>query len=241
MKVGSVNQEKALQQWETLRTIYQQLDAEVILIPQQKHLPDMVFTVDQGVIKNKTILLSSFRHPERQGETPLFQEWFLQHGFQVKTLPKGIYLEGGDCLHWNKHLFLGYGFRSDKAATEEISNLLDLPTIPLQLVNDRFYHLDASLFILNDEVAFCYPEAFVAESLQKLHSTIPHLELFSSEQALSFAANTFVIEKSVITSSADQRFHDSIKKLGYSPIKVEMSEYLKSGGGIHCLSLDLTT
>lgn len=59
----------------------------------------MVFTVNAGLVYDGTVALSSFYHPERQGDEPLFRRWFEESGFAVCDVPRATPFEGeGDAL-----------------------------------------------------------------------------------------------------------------------------------------------
>ena len=49
----------------------------------------MVFTANAGLVdhRHKSIILSNFRHEERQGEKELFKRWFIDYGYSVIELP----------------------------------------------------------------------------------------------------------------------------------------------------------
>src|SRR5438876_10397304 len=72
----------AARQWaELYRTLTEDVGVEVELIPQPENAPDMVFTANAGLLHGSRVLLSRFRHPERQVEVPPFRNWFAANGF----------------------------------------------------------------------------------------------------------------------------------------------------------------
>src|ERR1051326_8372300 len=67
----------AARQWSDLHRILQdELGADVELVQQESNAPDMVFTANAGLIHDGRVLLSRFRHAERQVEVPAFKRWF---------------------------------------------------------------------------------------------------------------------------------------------------------------------
>ena len=46
------------------------------VIEPRPGLPDMVFTANAGTVVAGKTLTARFRHVERQGEEPLFADWF---------------------------------------------------------------------------------------------------------------------------------------------------------------------
>lgn len=237
MKIGSVNQKKAMQQWKNLVSSYQKLGIKVFVIDQQKDFPDMVFCADQGIIHNKKVLLSNFRFKERRGESKIFEKWFKNFGLEVFKLPKNIYFEGeGESIRWNKKVFIGTGFRTSQQALKLISKALNIEVIGLELVDKRFYHLDTCLFALNEKIVFYFPSAFSKKSIEIIKKHVPILIEFREEDVLNFTANSVVHGKYVVMQSGNKYFAKLIKDLGYIPIMTDVGEFIKSGGGIHCLT-----
>ncbi len=239
MKKGSVDKVKAQQQWQTLVNTYRKLNVEVNEVVPEKNLPDMVFTVDQGIVIDRKVVLSNFRFRERQPESVIYGKWFEDHGYEVVRPSKDHFLEGGECLWWRDQYLLGVGFRADKDTKKELAALLEKPVLYLELVNEFFYHLDTCFFPLNDEVAFYYPPAFSEQSQEFLKNLGGTLIEFTETEAKGFAANSIVFDKTVVTQKGNAHFTKVLKEKGYEVVELEMGEFMKSGGGIHCLSLQL--
>lgn len=237
MKPDSVNASNALKQWERLVAEYKKAGIFVEVIEQESHLPDMVFAADQGIVKDKTVHLSNFRHPERQGEREPYIKWFEQNGYKVQFISEGYFFEGtGESLFWKDKLFVGTGFRTTIAATEKLGEALEIDSIALHLIDPRFYHLDTCFFPLDSDTVFFYPSAFRNDSVDYLKKIIPNLIPFTDDEALGFAANNVVSGDTVFTQDGNVTFVKKLHDLGYKTVELDMSEYVKAGGGIHCLT-----
>lgn len=236
MKVGSVDKFRASLQWERLVKVYKNLGIEVLVIEQKKGLPDMVFSVDQNLLHKNTVILSNFRFAQRQGETPLYANWFEKNRYDVKSLTKTNFFEGGDCLSWKNVLYVGNGFRTTKKTIKEIASLFSFTLIPLTLVLPEFYHLDTCLFLLNETTAFYYPRAFDLISRRMLKKCIPNLIPLVKKEAYNFAANSVATDHHVVLQEGNFRFKSQIEQLGYKTVLVDVSEFMKAGGGIRCLT-----
>jgi N-dimethylarginine dimethylaminohydrolase len=243
MKPGSVDTQKALSQWQDLVEKYKQNGIEVEILDQKKGLADMVFAADQGLIvsrERKILLLSNFKYTQRQGESLEYKRWFIEQGYRVDTLPKQLTFEGGgECIPWNGKSFIGEGFRNNEDTYKYIENKYKIEFIPLKLINEKFYHLDTCFFVLNQTTAFYYPPALAKESIEKLQKLFPNLIEFTTQEIEAFAANSVVNEKTVFMQAGSQTFKDKIEFLGYTVIEVDISEFIKSGGGVHCLTFEL--
>ncbi len=237
MKPGTINGKKAMNEWNDLVKAYESQDIEVEVIKQQRGVPDMVFATDQGIVKDKTVLLSRFWCDERKGETPHYEQWFRNNGYTIKHLPDDIYLEGnGDSFFWGDKLLVGLGYRANKETCDAVSKLLNIEVIPIEIVDPKFYHLDVGFLPLNNDTAFYYPPAFSEKSREVLKKLVPNLIEFTQEEANGFAANSVVTDHHVVHQSGNPTFKKKIEDLSYTSVEVEMGEFMKSGGGPHCLT-----
>jgi N-dimethylarginine dimethylaminohydrolase len=136
MHVASpVDLRQAAHQWEALRATFRDLGAEVVLADPVPGLPDMVFTANAGVTWDGRVVLSRFRHPERQGEEIHWRELFARRGMRVLDT-EGIPFEGaGDALFVGDTLVCGHGFRTDRAAIPLVARALGVDVMELELVD----------------------------------------------------------------------------------------------------------
>lgn len=237
MKPGTIDNDKAMQQWKNLVNIYKELGITVDIIDQERGVPDMVFATDQALVRGKTAIMSRFWEKERRAESQYYETWFNNHGYRVNHLPEHIYFEGNGNSYFIKNkLFVGLGYRSNKKSCEALTDILKSEVIPVHIVDPAFYHLDVGFLPLNEETAFYYPEAFSKQSQTVLKKHIPNLITLSKEEAYGFCANSVVTGNYVIHQSGNPTFTTKLKDLGYESIEVDVSEFKKSGGGIHCLT-----
>jgi arginine dihydrolase len=231
---------RAAQQWNALYESLRGLGVTIELMTPQSGLPDLVFTANAGLVFRTRFFSSSFRHEVRARETPHFDAWFAGHGFMVEHLPEGMYFEGaGDALFCGPILFAGYRIRSDALAHQHLGHVLGKMVLPLELVNPRFYHLDTCFCPLNDRTVLFAPAAFDSASQQLVRRLVPHVIEVPVEVAAGFACNAISIGDRVISSLAAERLEEPLHDAGFDTLALPMSEFLKSGGGVRCLSLPL--
>lgn len=229
----------ANQQWEALKSTIESLGATVELIEPVKGWPDMVFTANAGLCYQHNILLSRFKHPERQGERQYFDAWFRAKGYQILS-DNGIDFEGaGDALFAGEKLFAAYGFRSKLTSYENIKLLGEFKLIFCELVNAHFYHLDTCFCPLNTEQALWYPEAFSVESQRKIKVNINVIDI-PQHDADQFACNAIVIDNAVIIPSGCVATKKRLEQKGFQVFMCEMSEFIKAGGACKCLTLEVS-
>lgn len=236
MQPYSVDADKAMQQWQTLVDTLESIDITVEVIEQQPDVPDMVFATDQGIVRDGSVLLANFRFSQRQKERVYYREWFREHGFGLRALSNVFPFEGGDTLFFGGMLFVGTGFRASVASCEELAKKLEVDVMPLRLVDPYFYHLDTAFLPVNGDTAFYYPPAFSQNSQNLLKRLVTNLYEFSRDDVEAFAANSFVSGKDILISTGtSEDFRATLEKIGKTVHEVDISEFKKAGGGIHCL------
>lgn len=237
MKPDTVDTANAMLQWQELVHVYEKLGIKVETIDQQRYLPDMVFAADQGIVTRRNVLVSNFRHNERKGERFPYMLWFEKNDYSLQFISEGYYFEGtGESLWMGNKLFIGTGFRTNEDGARRIGEALNVETHPLELVDPRFYHLDTCFFPLNAETAFYYPPGFKNSSIDILKKNIPNLIEFTDAEVLGFAANSISSGNTAIMQKGNPTFVKKVQDLGYKVIELDVSEFIKAGGGIHCLT-----
>ena len=227
-------------QWQALHDLLASLGAEIRQLSPVKGLPDLVFTANAGLIWRDKVFLSKFRHAARQGETPLDDAWFQSQGFQSITLPKPWNFEGaGDALFCGETLFGGYLIRSDAKAMQWLAKQMGCRVIPLQLVDNYYYHLDTCFCPLAADQAIYYPPAFDEYAQKALAEHVPRLIAVKPDEAQRFACNAVVVGKHVVLNTGCPQLEADLRVNGYEPHATELGEFIKAGGSAKCLTLRL--
>jgi N-dimethylarginine dimethylaminohydrolase len=229
----------ARKQWTALHHTLLRLGAWLEYVHHEDGVPDMVFTANAGLVRGSDVVLSRFRHKERQGEEVFFQRWFEEQGFRVLRVTAGAFEGEGDALFAGTRLFCGYGFRSDREAHEETASLLSVSdVVSVQLVDPRFYHLDTCFCPLTKDLALFYPGAFSAEGVRALERAIELIPV-PDRDAERFVCNAVVLGKDVVLAAGCEATYSLLAARGFASSPVELSEFIKAGGAAKCLSLRL--
>ncbi|MBX3708821.1 MAG: amidinotransferase [Gammaproteobacteria bacterium] len=240
MKVQqAINYQQAVSQWEVLYQTLLSCGAAVDLISPIKGWPDMVFTANAGLFFQGKIILSHFKHKERQGEQPYFKAWFQDAGFEFWNDPTASapYFEGaGDALAAGNKLFVGFGFRSDRYFYEQAAYLKNSELIFCELCDPYYYHIDTCFCPLNDKLAIWYPPAFTKKSQEHMFKEIEFIPVIENE-AKKFACNAVVLDNHVVLPANCPQISSELEKRGFIVHACDMSEYLKAGGACKCLTL----
>ncbi|HEY0780679.1 MAG TPA: arginine deiminase-related protein [Gemmatirosa sp.] len=235
--------------WQALQCAIAAAGASVVTAPGAPGLPDMVFPANAAVVLDGRALLARFRHPERRGEEPRFAEVFArlcERGLldEVATLPEGSYQEGaGDCV-WDAtrgRFWAGVGPRSTPAGAAGVADFFGAEVTRLDLVSDRYYHLDVCLCPLSGGEVLYYPRAFSTAALARLRDAVPADQLIeaTAEDAAAFCVNAVNLGRTIVMAQPTDRLRGVLEERGYRVTGVDLAPFLLSGGAAFCLTLRL--
>ena len=239
--MGKVNKALAKPQWKNLYDIVA-ARALVSLVKPVAGLPDMVFTANAGLVKEKEFIVSSFLHAERQPEAEYFEKFFSSQNYRVLHLQEKTIFEGaGDALFDSQgRLWFGSGIRSESHALDEIVDALNVEAYALELADPRWYHLDTAFCPLPEGQAIAYEKAFAGKSVAALDNVFGKNIIWVSEQdAKNFACNAISIGKSVIMHKASAELKFILAQHDFKVVEADVSEFIKAGGACKCLTLEI--
>lgn len=241
--VNSLNKIKAEAQWHSLQQIICRY-TDVEIVDSVEEFLDMVFIANAGLVIDNKCVVSNFRYPERRGETPVWKEFFISRGYEVLCLPPHLYFEGeGDALYDNvrKCLWSGYNKRSSLDSYKYIGDFFHTEIVPLELVDNYYYHLDTCFSILPKNFIMYVPDAFSQQTLSDIYSRVPsekRIEVTKLEAA-QFTCNAITLGEVIVCNSASERIKKELARIGFTIIETPLSEFIKSGGASKCMVLTL--
>ncbi|HEV7236357.1 MAG TPA: hypothetical protein VGN15_09265 [Ktedonobacteraceae bacterium] len=234
----------ANEQWHKLVFNLEQAGATVKTIPPVQLLPDMVFVANAGLVVagSQDLIVSRFRYPERQPESKFAADWFRGQGWHVAELPAeaDICFEGGgDAFPYRDRLLVGYGSRSTQQSHVALAQMLGIEVLSINLVDPRFYHLDISFCPLDSRRAIVNPAAFDYQSCKAIEQLVPEPLMLTLDEALTFCANSVVVGNVVVMPHCPLRVGRILESWGFEVCVSPVSEFLKAGGAVRCLTLPL--
>ncbi len=240
--LNNVNRDLAIQQWKNLKEILQENGVSVKEIKGLPNCPDMVFTANHGIVIKDSFIVTNFKHTERKPEI----------AFAIKQILENENLERIDCpFPWEgeaelfplgEKLYIGgYGKRGTLEALKWFEERFGIEIIPLEIKDDKFYHLDTCMTIRGKKICL-YSGAFTKESLENLKENMGDRELIevSEHAANNFGLNCIHLHNCTIIGTLDKKTKDEMENLFNVPIlQTDMSEFVKSGGSAFCSKLFL--
>jgi N-dimethylarginine dimethylaminohydrolase len=230
---------RALRQWQQLRAAFVRLGHTVRAIDPQPGLPDMVFAANGATVIGGKVLGARFRYPQRAAEAQAYLDWFTRGGYPTARSPRSVNEGEGDIVFAGRAILLGHGFRTDPAVAGELEALFGLPVLSVRLVDPRFYHLDTALCVLDGDTAAYYPAAFDDAGKAVLTSHFAELIEAKDEDAEVLGLNAISDGRHVVLPEQATGLAAQLAGRGFEPVGVDLSEFLKSGGGPKCCTLEL--
>jgi len=142
-----------------------------------------------------------------------------------------------------------YGFRTSASVEPTLKAIVSpRPVLRVELVLEAHYHGDTALcaFGPRREYLLAYPRALEPQSWERIREAIGEriLEVCEDDGA-HYAANSFTLSRSgeswlVMPQGVSDRLLAQVRERGVTPIVVDVSEFLKKGGGsVKCMIGDL--
>jgi N-dimethylarginine dimethylaminohydrolase len=195
------------------------------------------------------VLLARFLCPERRGEEAHDRRFFEALRAQglvdaVVDSPPGLFFEGAGDAIWDASrglIWTGYGQRSSRGMDAAIESLYGVPTVALELIDPRFYHLDTCFCALSGGEVLWYPPAFSAESAAAVRRVAGTRNLIEAtdEDALSLGVNSVCLGRDVVMCHASAATRRALAARGYRVHVVPLDSFNRSGGAAYCLTLRL--
>jgi N-dimethylarginine dimethylaminohydrolase len=243
----NVDTEKAYNEFITLRSKLENSGAEIYYFNIYDNvIPDIVFTANYGIVKNKKCLLSNFFFEERTREIPHIKKMINDVGYSIYEIPENIKFEGaGDCLldPFRPIAWLGFGFRSSINAKKYVEEFYgdEITVRQLRLIKDNFYHLDTCFCPLQSGHVVYYDKAFDDYSNYIIDLIFGDKAIcVNDEDAYNFVCNAVEVNNNIIVNSGCSKyFKQKMSDIGYNIVETSLSEFMKAGGSAKCLTLRL--
>jgi N-dimethylarginine dimethylaminohydrolase len=199
--------------------------ALVNLLPSEGNFQDQVYVANLGIylphIKNENhIILSNFTSDPRKGEELVGEKYFNQMGYKTAISP---YKWEGEAdlkyLYGNKYIG-GYGIRSNIKAYEWMEETYNMDILKVAMVDEYLYHLDCSIFALNQDQTLVCTELFDEEELQMIEKETEIIDIHVDD-ALCGLTNSVRLGNMILCASniAELKNHMNIMRVRFTKLK----------------------
>ncbi len=225
----SIDFPKALSQHHAYVEALRSEGGRIIQVRNIEDCPDQPFVEDVAVICERVALACAMREPTRQPEaTSLLKQ--LGDLRPVQLPQKNVWLDGGDVLATDQHIFVGQSKRSNAEAIPTLQALTNKPVVAIDVL--RGLHLKSAASLLKDKTLLADPQRLDAAQFKGYRI----LEVSPDE---SYAANGIALGDAYLMPSGfpDTRALICDSGLFQRIVELDMSEFEKADGGLTCLSI----
>lgn len=228
----------ALEQHKAMIQTLKNHQIEVIELPAYPSLHEQVFTRDIGFVIGNQLFISSMSESVRQDETSVLRTWIKGNNIPYQDdLPNSI--EGGDIILDGSTLWIGETNRTTKQAIQEIQHKLPSYSVQSLLLEESILHLDCVFNIIDEETALLYPPAFTKQGLESIAAHYDIIKVNDREQ-FQMGPNVLPLgDGKIISLPQNERLNKAMEAKGFTVIRIEFSEIIKSGGSFRCCTLPL--
>jgi N-dimethylarginine dimethylaminohydrolase len=256
---------KARVEHQSIQAALRSAGVDVRVVPPPKDCQDGVYTANWALVRGDKAVLSTLPNARKE-EEPFAEKSLKDLGKTTYKIPNGTHFSGqGDALPCGNYLFIGTGYRTDRASHDFIAQTLGYEVISLQTIPKKnwfgkavvnkdsgwpdsyFYDIDLALAVLRPPIAnqkgliaWC-PKAFMPESRKLLadFDGADKIEVSFAEAKKGFACNLVSTGETVVMSANAPKFKAQLEQLGFKVITPEITELAKGGGYIRCTTLTL--
>lgn len=241
-KDHQLDKKKIDEEFNLLVQTYQNLGIEVFFLPPSETYPDSVFARDFGACLKDGYILGRFKHEYRKNERKAYEKKMQELNIpQLFKIHEG-YFEGGDFFFLDdKTIVIGLLERTNQIGYQEIKKHFKNQYEVLFVESDpEFLHLDMCFNLIDDHLALICKEAFDISFLQELQKRNIELIEVSKKDIFRHGLNVQALgDKKVLALKKNHDINLQIKQKGYEVIELDITEILKCGGGIHCMTFPL--
>ena len=227
------------------------VDAEKPLVEKTFHLANLLPTrAGEKVHYRRVLEAAGFRCAEidadyrMEGEADFFPVgggYLLTHG----RIERQRFVPAWGWPPWRRV----YGFRTDARVEPLLAKIVrPRPVLRIELVKEAHYHGDTALcaFGPGRQHLLAWRPALAPGAWERLESAFPGALLALSDvDAARYAANSFTLTQDgashlVMPGGVSERLQAEVRERGVNPVVVDVSEFLKKGGGsVKCMIGDL--
>lgn len=241
-KDHQLDKKKIDEEFNLLVQTYQNLGIEVFFLPPSETYPDSVFARDFGACLKDGYILGRFKHEYRKNERKAYEKKMQELNIpQLFKIHEG-YFEGGDFFFLDdKTIVIGLLERTNQIGYQEIKEHFKNQYEVLFVESDpEFLHLDMCFNLIDKHLALICKEAFDISFLQELQKRNIELIEVSKKDIFRHGLNVQALgDKKVLALKKNHDINLQIKQKGYEVIELDITEILKCGGGIHCMTFPL--
>jgi N-dimethylarginine dimethylaminohydrolase len=233
----------AQEQFDALKHAYVSHGVDVVELESMTPTPNLMFMRDLFTMTPVGAILARPASDVRAGEEVIVNSFLASQRIPVLlTVSGNAVFEGPDLLFFDSDsVFLAIGIRTNEEAARQVSAALELQGIRVVKVETTYGcgHLDGVLSIVAHKTAVVYPKRVsyrVYDTLKQHGYKILHVpDIDEADQFMAINMVALEPAKVLVTSQSVQMI-ELLGTNGVETIPVDVSEIMKAGGAMHCLT-----
>ncbi len=234
---------KMLEEFQRLVEAYEKSGVEVVLAEPTSEIPEAIFTRDFGGHVSEGYILGNFATSIRFKERAFYENVMATLGIKKIAEVRQGFFEGGDFTFIDERtLAVGLLERSNEQGLMELKEQLEPLGYHIHGVKGKakYLHLDMCFNMVSKNLALGYKDGLPLSFLELLSDK--GIGLISGDETMIFkhAYNVQALgDNRVLSLKQNTVINKAMTLHGLKVVEVEISEILKAGGGIHCMSFPL--
>lgn len=226
-------------QHDKLKSIISNFGSELIDIEELRGHPNSVFTRDTSICTPNGYIQLRMGLDSRKGEGKWMSENLDKVGEnKIGTIKEPGTIEGGDIILGGDVAFIGLSLRTNKKGVEQISHLLEEMNYEVRTIHlpETFLHIGGVMSVIDEKCILCRQGVFKEGFFDGFETIeIPFRRLtsqgFISGNVISLG------DREVIVEISNQPVIRKLSEKGFKVHTIDLSEFVKGGGGPSCLIL----
>ena len=227
-----VDVDLARRQWQSYVDVFEAHGWAIDQVAADDAAPDSVFIEDAAFVHHGRAVACRPGATERRREVGPVARRLAELGLDVHEVTGDATIDGGDVLKIGDDVYIGQGGRTNPAGIEAVRRLLDpvgarVHAVPI----DAALHLKSAVTALPDGSVVGWgpvtPDAGLPPVLEMPEEAGAHVVDLGGGAVLLAAGST--------------RSAEIVRRRGYTPVIVDIGEFIKLEGCVTCLSIRIRT
>lgn len=226
-----VDFELAQKQWDAYVAALHEHGWTLFEVPSEPDCPDSAFVEDTMVVFRDLAVLARPGADQRKPEVAAAAEAVRLFGYRTIAIDAPGTLDGGDVLKIGDTIYVGLGDRTNAAGVAQLKAALEpLGATVVTVSLSKVLHLKSAVTALPDGTIVGWEPALDDPSL------FPNFVAMPEEPG---AHVVLLDDTHVLMSSDAPQSAELIRARGFTPVLVDIGEYIKLEGCVTCLSVRL--
>jgi dimethylargininase len=204
--------------------------ARIVDVPVDPQLPDAVFIEDTALVLGSLAVIPHSAVETRRRETPAVASVLAEY-CRLTSPPPGACFDGGDILAIDRTVYVGRGTRTNQAAIEFLTTILQphgYDVVPVAVsgclhLKTGVTYVGSNKVLINRQWVARTPFARYVQ-----------IEVDADEP---MGANALLVGDALLMSASYPRTAKRVAAHGFTPRLIDISEFHRAEGGLTCLSI----